>query len=86
MSTFAGKTGILEALTERVEALSAEVASLHGQGPAFLDKHQAAELLSLTPEAVETLSKRGKLPRVKFPNGAVRFERHALISWAKGEA
>jgi hypothetical protein len=79
-------SGVLEELMQEVAALREEVALLrNARGTALLDKHGAADLLSMTPEAVETLSKRHKLPRVALPNGRIRFERDALLRWAKGE-
>jgi hypothetical protein len=77
-------SGLLEELLRHVEDLAAEVAALREQrATGLLDAAGAAELLSLTPEAVRTLAKRHKIPRVTLPNGRVRFEVDALLAWAR---
>jgi hypothetical protein len=77
---------IEDVLTPLVDA-AVEAALVARQEPqGFLDVAGAARFLSLSEEAVRTLAKRHRLPRVTLPNGRVRFEVEALRGWAKGDA
>ncbi len=74
------------------ERLCALIAEAVAQGlkarqvdPALLDAQGAADLLALTKQSVEMLSKRGQIPSVVMPNRRRRYERDVLLEWARGE-
>ena len=76
----------LSAELKAVVAESVEAALAAREQPvALLDVTGAARFLALSEDAVRTLAKRHKIPRVTLPNGRVRFEPAALRSWARGE-
>jgi hypothetical protein len=76
--------GLEDALRPLVrEAVEAALSARDRAG--LLDARGAAEFLSLSEEAVRTMGKRGKIPSVKLPNAARRYEPEALLAWARGE-
>lgn len=49
---------------------------------ALLDRHGAAKLLAMTPNAIDLAAHRGKIPSFKTPLGQRRFKRSELLNWA----
>jgi hypothetical protein len=84
--------GVLEDLLDEVRTLREEVTALReGQADALLDSAGAADVLSMPESAVLDLAYRRRtddnpIPAFKMPNGKLRFERAALLAWAKGQA
>jgi hypothetical protein len=81
--------GVLEDLLEEVRSLRQEVATLREAKPepsVLLDADGAAALLLLTPEAISTLAKRGRIPSILLPNRRRRFDRDALLAWARSSS
>jgi Helix-turn-helix domain len=83
-------TGLTEALAEEVAARVANTLKEHGGlGPdpdGLLDYTQAADLLAMSPQAVQSAASRGQLPCLRTPLGQRRFVRRELLAWAYGEA
>lgn len=65
------------------DEMTKALAALDGASEKLLDAAGAAELLSMSEEAIRTLAKRRQIPRVVLPTGRVRFEVDALLAWAR---
>ena len=85
---------LLEELFARLAQRGAEAALVlrdevepGGFGPRWLDTDGAAAYLSMTPEGVRSMQKRGQMPFVRVPEtGRIRFDRLALDAWMEGSA
>jgi hypothetical protein len=75
---------IEDVIVPLVEDAVARAFAAREEPQGFLDVAAAARFLSLSEEAVRTLAKRHKIPRVTLPNGRVRFEVERLRDWARG--
>lgn len=84
MSVVVVESSELEKLVTR--AVKQALFDFKSQPAPLLDVDGAAELLTLTREAVRTLAKRRQLPIIKLPNGKLRFDANDLLAWARGAA
>ncbi len=76
-------SSVIDTAVER--AVEAALCKTREPDDALLDAQGAADLLALTKQSIEMMSKRRShgLPFVKLPNGRIRFERAALLVWAR---
>jgi len=50
----------------------------------LLNPRQVSEMLRIPREDVEALAREGRIPHIRLPNGAMRFDPDDIDRWVRG--